>query len=150
MEKQKYAKIITVLLWVLLILSVGVYAWGALAGFEAKGGKMTDVLFYWTYIMIGIALCGVIIVGLYITIRNNPKSLIKLCLVAVAAVVLVAAAYFTASGAPALGFTGAVPPTESELKLTDTVLNLAYILGVGAILSIIVGEIVMSIRGKKA
>ena len=150
MEKQKYAKIIKVLLWVLLVLSVAVLVWGAMVGFEANDGKMTDVLLYWAYGMIGIALIAVICVGLYIAVRNNPKSLVKMGILAVAAAVLVAVAYFLASGAPAVGYTGAQLPTDSELKLTDTVLNLTYILGAGAILSIIIGEIVMSVRGKKA
>ena len=150
MEKQKYAKIIKALLWVLLVLSVAVLIWGAMVGFEANDGKMTDVLLYWAYGMIGIALFGVICVGLYIAIRNNPKSLVKLGIIAVAAAALVAVAYFLASGAPAMGYTASKLPTDSELKLTDTVLNLTYILGAGAILSIIVGEIIMSVRGKKA
>ena len=150
MEKQKYAKIIKALLWVLLILSVAVLVWGAMVGFEANDGKMTDVLLYWAYGMIGIALIGVICVGLYIAVRNNPKSLVKLGIIAVADAALVAVAYFLASGAPAMGYTAPKLPSDSELKLTDTVLNLTYILGAGAILSIIVGEIIMSVRGKKA
>jgi hypothetical protein len=67
-----------------------------------------------------------------------------------AAAVLCLVAYFLASGAPAIGFTGATPPTASELKLTDTVLNLTYILGAGAVLAIIVGEVISAIRTKKA
>ena len=60
MEKQKYAKIIKVLLWVLMILSLGVLILGTVKGFEANDGKMTDLLFYWAYVVLGIALVSVI------------------------------------------------------------------------------------------
>ena len=150
MEKQKYAKIIKVLLWVLLILSVGVLILGSVKGFEANDGKMTDLLLYWGYAMIGLALVCVICVGLYIAIRTNPKSLVKLGIILVGAAVLAFIAYLLASGKPAMGYNGTRIPTASELKMTDTILNLAYILGGAAIASIIVGEIVMSLRNKKA
>ena len=150
MEKQKYAKIIKVLLWVLMILSLGVLILGTVKGFEANDGKMTDLLFYWAYVVLGIALVSVICVGLYIAIRTNPKSLVKLGLILVGAAVLAFIAYLLASGAPAMGYNGSKVPTASELKMTDTILNLAYILGGAAIASIVVGEIVMSLRNKKA
>ena len=63
MENQKYAKIFKILLVVLLILSVGVLVWGFLTGFEANDGAATNVLLYWAYIVIGIALAAVICVG---------------------------------------------------------------------------------------
>ena len=148
MEKQKYAKLFKILLWVLMILSVGVLIWGWLAGFEANDGKMTNVLLYWAYIMVGIALFAVICVGLYVSATTNPKSLIKLGLIAVGVIVLVGIAYVLASGAPAVGLTSAKLPTDSELKMTDTVLNLAYILGGAAILAIIFGEVMSVIRKK--
>ena len=150
MEKQKYAKIIKVLLWVLMILSLGVLILGTVKGFEANDGKMTDLLFYWAYVVLGIALVSVICVGLYIAIRTNPKSLVKMGIIIAGAAVLAFIAYLLASGAPAMGYNGSKVPTASELKMTDTILNLAYILGGAAIASIVVGEIVMSLRNKKA
>jgi hypothetical protein len=54
-----------------------------------------------------------------------------------------------ASGAPAVGYSGAKLPSASELKMTDTILNLAYLVGGVAILSIIFSEVWMSIRNKK-
>jgi len=150
MEKQKYAKIIKVLLWVLMILSVGVLILGTMKGFEANDGKMTDLLLYWAYGMVGLALVSVVCVGLYIAIRTNPKSLVKMGIIIAGAAVLAFIAYLLASGAPAMGYNGSKVPTASELKMTDTILNLAYILGGAAIASIVVGEIVMSLRNKKA
>ena len=153
MEKQKYSIIFKVISWVLMIISIAVVVWGSVVGYlktVAADNGTVDPLLYWTYIMIGLALCAVIIVGLIISIRNNPKSLLKMLLVVVAAAVLIGVAYLTASGAPAVGYTGAKLPSDAELKLTDTVLNLAYILAAGAILSIVCGEVIMALKGKKA
>jgi hypothetical protein len=67
----------------------------------------------------------------------------------VAAAVLFGVCYLLASGAPAIGYTGAKLPTATELKMTDTILNLAYLVGGAAILSIIFSEVFMTIRNKK-
>ena len=48
-----------------------------------------------------------------------------------------------------LAVSGATAPTATELKMTDTILNLAYLVGAAAILSIICGEVLMTIRNKK-
>ena len=149
MEKQKYAKICKILLWVLIALSVAVLLWGSITGFEANDGTATDVLFFWAYVVLGIALVSVICVGLYVTATTNPKGLVKLGIVLVGAAVLFGIAYLLASGAPAIGFSGPTPPSASELKMTDTILNLAYIIGGAAILSIVCGEILIGIRNKK-
>ena len=149
MEKQKYAKICKILLWVLLALSVIVLIWGSLTGFEAKDGLATDVLFYWAYIVLGIALVAVICVGLYVRAKTDVKSLASIGIILVGACVLFGIAYLLASGAPAIGYSGAKLPTATELKMTDTILNLAYIVGGCAILSIIAAEVIMGIRNKK-
>ena len=49
--------------------------------------------------------------------------------------------------APAVGM--AQQPSASTLKLTDTILNLTYLTGGVAIVSIIVGEVVKGIRNKR-
>ncbi len=146
---QKYAKIFKILLWVLMILSVAVLVWGSLTGFEANDGTATNVLLYWAYIVLGIALVSVICVGLYVTAVTNPKGLIRIGVAILAAAVLFGICYVLASGAPAVGYSGAKLPSANELKMTDTILNLAYLVGGAAILSIIVGEVLMTIRNKK-
>ena len=152
MENQKYAKIFKIVLWVLMILSVAVLLWGMFKGYPAtvaEDNGTVDPLLYWAYIVLGIALASVICLGLYITATTNPKGLVKIGIAVVAAAVLFGICYVLASGAPALGFTGPEPPTATELKMTDTILNLAYLVGVVAILSIICSEVMMSIRNKK-
>ena len=149
MENQKYAKIFKIVLWVLMILSICVLVWGSIKGFEANDGAATDMLLYWAYIVLGIALVSVICIGLYVTATTNPKGLIKIGIAVVAAAVLFGICYLLASGDPAVGYSGAKLPTATELKMTDTILNLAYLVGGAAILSIIVSEVFMTIRNKK-
>ena len=149
MEKQNYAKIFKIVLWALLALSVAVLVWGSLTGFEANDGAATNVLLYWAYIVLGIALASVVCVGLYVTATTNPKGLIKIGVAILGAAVLFGLCYLLASGAPAVGYSGAKQPSATELKMTDTILNLAYLVGGAAILSIIVGEVLMTIRNKK-
>ena len=150
MENPLYAKIFKWISWALLIISVGLAVW-AFTRFGGSGeGAAVEAMLYWAYAMLILALVAVLCVGLYISATTDPKSLVRIGIGLVAAAVLCLVAYLLASGAPAIGFTGTTPPTASELKLTDTVLNLTYILGAGAIIAIIAGEIIAGIRTKKA
>ena len=151
MENQKYAKLVKIVLWVLMILSVAVLLWGMIKGYPANVAEdngTVDPLLYWAYIVLGIALVSVICVGLYVTATTNPKGLVKIGIAVVGAAVLFGVCYLVASGAPAIGYTGTKLPTATELKMTDTILNLAYLVGGAAILSIIVSEVIMTIRKK--
>ena len=134
---------------VLILISVAIVVWGFATGF-ADGNvakKPTDVLLNWAYIMLGLALCAWIIIGLIVSVKNDPKSLVKMGIALVGVVAVVAVAYLLAKGNPVPG--AAVTSTPGELKLTDTILNLTLIAGIGAVLAIIVGEIRMAIANKK-
>ena len=76
---------------------------------------------------------------------NNPKSLLKLGLGLVAIAAIVAVAYVLAPGTPAVGYLGE-PVSDGTLKLTDTILNLTYLLFGGALLALVVGWIVGATR----
>ena len=150
MENPLYAKIFKWVSWALLLISVGLTVW-AFTRFGGNGeGSAVETMLYWAYAMLALALCAVIVIGIYVSATTNPKSLVRIGLVLVGAAVVCLVAYLLASGKPALGFTGATPPTAGELKLTDTVLNLTYILGGGAIVAIVAGEIISGILNKKA
>ena len=150
MENPLYAKIFKWISWALLIISVGLAVW-AFTRFGGSGeGAAVETMLYWAYAMLIFALVAVLCIGLYISATTDPKSLVRIGVGLVAAAVLCLVAYLLASGKPALGFTGATPPSAGELKLTDTVLNLTYILGAFAIIAIIAGEIISGIRTKKA
>ena len=135
---------------VLILISIAILVWGFSAGFATPDKvalPATNVLLTWAAIMIGIALFCWIVIGLIVSVKNDPKSIVKMgiVLVGIAAVCLVA--YLLAKGDPVPG--AAVTATDGELKLTDTILNLTLIAGVGAILAIIAGEIRMAIANKK-
>ena len=129
----------------LIVISVILLIWGFSQGF---GGSTVDTLLYWTYCMLGLALFCVIVVGLIVGAKNDPKSLVRIGIAILGVAVLCLVAWLLAKGDPAVGYTG-IPVSAGTLKLTDTVLNLTYIVGAAAIVAIIVGEIRMSIASKK-
>ena len=146
---KNYSKLFKLVMLALVVISVVLLVWGFLAGFEANDGRAVEVLLWWAYIILGIAVAAVVIFGLIISAKNDPKSLVRLGigLLAIAAICFVA--YLFAPGKMPLQWTNAKVPTASELKLTDTILNLTYIAGALAIISIVVGEIRMAIASKK-
>ena len=146
---KNYSKLFKIVMLVLVIISVALLVWGFLAGFESNDGRAVEVLLWWAYIILGIAVAAVVIFGLIISAKNDPKSLVRLGigLLVIAAICFIA--YLLAPGKMPLQWNNAKVPTASELKLTDTILNLTYFTGALAILSIIVGEIVMAVRSKK-
>ena len=141
---KNFNKIFKWAMVVLLLVSVVLLVLGFVGGW--KEGNV-DALLGWTYIMVGLALAAVVIVGLVVGAINDPKSLVKLGLglVAVAAVCFVA--YLIAPGAPAMGMLE--QPSQATLKLTDTILYLTYFAGIVAVLAIVVGEIRLAITNKK-
>ena len=146
---KNYSKLFKLVMLVLIVISVALLVWGFLAGFEANDGRAVEVLLWWAYIILGIAVPAVVILGLILSAKNDPKSLVRLGigLLVIAAICFIA--YLLAPGKMPLQWTNAKMPTASELKLTDTILNLTYFTGALAVISIIVGEIVMAVRNKK-
>ena len=144
---NKYSKIIKWVLLALLVLSIVVFIGAWVYGFEKNDGLAVDVLFYWTYAMVGLALISIICIGGWIGVKNDKKFLWKILAVLGGAAVVVLAVYFLSPGSEALGILE--QPSKSTLTLTDTILNLTYLVGGLTILSIIVGEIVAGIRNKK-
>ena len=150
MGNPLYAKIVKWISLALLLISVGLSVW-AFTRFGGSGKEAAvETMLYWAYAMLILALFAVLCIGLYIAVKTDPKSLVRIGVAIAGAAVLCLVAYLLASGKPAIGFTGTTPPTAGELKLTDTVLNLTYILGAGAIVAIIAGEVISDIRNKKA
>ena len=128
----------------LIVVSVVLLVLGFAAGW--KEGNV-DTLLTWTYIMVGLALAAVIVVGLIIGAMNDPKSLVKLGIGLVVVAAVCFAAYLIAPGAPAMGMLQ--QPSAATLKLTDTILYLTYFAGIVAVLAIVVGEIRLAITNKK-
>ncbi|MCQ2158642.1 MAG: hypothetical protein MJY43_02320 [Bacteroidales bacterium] len=144
---KNYNKTFKTIMLALIAVSVIVLLFGWIFGFETSGAAATDALIIWTYIMVAIAALIIIGFGGYIGAKNDPKFLKKIGIVVGGAIVIVALVYLISPGKPAVGMLE--QPKEGALKLTDTMINLTYIAGAGAILSIIVGEVCRSIRDKK-
>ena len=142
---MKLNKIIKWGMVALIIASVALLLWGFSKGFE---GNTVDVLLYWTYCMLGLAIFCWVVIGLIVSAKNNPKSLVKIGLAILGVAALCLVAYLLAKGNPAMAYNGP-EVSAGTLKLTDTILNLTYITGGAAILAIIVGEIRMAIASKK-
>ena len=147
---KKYGLIFKLIELVLIVISVALLVWGFVKGFPATvadDNGTVDPLLFWTYIMLGLALVAILIVGLFIAIKNNPKVLVRYGLILLGIAALCLICYLLAKGNPAIGLT-TDQPDFMTLKLTDSVLNLTYIVGAASILAIIVGEVVMAIRNK--
>lgn len=135
---------------VLILVSVGLLVWGSVVGFTTNDGQAVDVLFYWAYVMVGLAVASWVLVGLVLMAKNNPKSLVKVGIVLVVAAALAFVAYLLAPGNPAVGRENVSPAdTLATLKLTDTVLNLTYFASAAAVVAIIIGEIRLAIINRK-
>ena len=144
MSSSKFEKIIKIMLWVLMIASTAITVWGFAVGFNDAS---VDTLLYWAYVLVIIGIAAAVLFGIAISAINNPKNLIKMGIELVAVVVVVGAVYFLSSGAPAQGYTGP-EVSPMTLKLTDTLLNLTYILCAMAVVAILGGGIYNAIRNK--
>ena len=142
---MKYAKIIKWILAVLFVVGIVFSFYGFAVGFESNGNAPVDNILYCAYAFAAVTILAVLFGVVVIGGINNPKNLIKLFLGLVAIVAIVAVAYVLAPGTPAVGYLG-TPVSDGTLKLTDTVLNLTYLLFGAAILSLVVGWIVGATR----
>ena len=142
---MKYEKIIKWILLALFVVGVVFSFYGFAVGFESNGDAPVDNMLYCAYAYAGIALLAVLLGVVVIGGINNPKSLLKLFIGLVVIAAIVAGAYFLAPGTPAVGYLGD-PVSDGTLKLTDTILNLTYLLFGAAILSLVVGWVVGAIR----
>ena len=142
---MKYEKIIKWVLVALFILGVIFSFYGFAVGFESNGNAPVDTMLYCAYAYAAIAILAVLFGVVVIGGMNNPKSLLWLLVGVVVIAVIIAGAYMLAPGTPAVGYLGA-PVSEGTLKLTDTILNLTYLLFGGSILALIAGWIIGATR----
>ena len=138
---MKYDKIIKWVLVALFAIGALLSVLGFAIGFDANGDAPVDIMLYcaYAYALVAIAavLFGVVVIGG----TNEPKSLIKLGIGIAAIVVIVVLAWLLAPGTPAVGYLGE-PVSEGTLKLTDTILNLTYLLFGGSLVALVAGWII--------
>ena len=142
---MKYEKIIKWVLAILFVVGVVFSFYGFAVGFESNGNAPVDNMLYCAYAFALTAILAVLFGVVVIGGINNPKSLLKLVLGLVVIAAIVAGAYFLAPGTPAVGYLGE-PVSDATLKLTDTILNLTYLLFGGALVALVVGWIVGATR----
>ena len=142
---MKYDKIIKWVLVALFVVGVILSFFGFAVGFEKAGNAPVDVMLYCAYAYALIAILAVVFGVVVIGGLNNPKSLVKLGVGIAAIVVIVLLAWLLAPGTPAVGYLGE-PVSDGTLKLTDTVLNLTYLLFGGSIVALIAGWIIGATR----
>ncbi|MBR2747580.1 MAG: hypothetical protein IKD95_04430, partial [Bacteroidales bacterium] len=105
MENPLYAKIFKWISWALLIISVVLAAWAFTRYNGGHGGapeeNAVQTMLYWAYAMVILALIAVFCIGIYVTAKTDPKSLVRIGIALAAAAALCLVAYVLASGAPA-------------------------------------------------
>lgn len=129
---------------VLLLVSILITAFAWWKGFNDLS---VNILFYWTYAMVAVAIFSIVFIAGWVGVKNDKKFLVKVLSVVGGTALVCAVVYFLSPGSPAIGI--AQQPSQSTLKLTDTILNLTYLISAVAILSIVVGTIVEGIRNKR-
>ena len=142
---MKYDKIIKWVLVALFVVGVVLSFLGFAVGFEKGGNAPVDVMLYCAYAYALIAILAVVFGVVVIGGMNDPKSLLKLGIGLAAIAAIVAGAYLLAPGTPAVGYLGE-PVSDGTLKLTDTILNLTYLLFGGSIVALIAGWIIGATR----
>ena len=142
---MKYDKIIKWVLVALFVVGVVLSFLGFAVGFEMGGNAPVDVMLYCAYAYALVAILAVVFGVVVIGGINDPKSLLKLGIGLAAIAVIIAGAYMLAPGTPAVGYLGE-PVSDGTLKLTDTILNLTYLLFGGSIVALIAGWIIGATR----
>ena len=149
-----------VTMWALILISVALVVVGFATGWPAiENGKPVEPgysdflpnvsrLLGWAYVVVGITLIAVVVIGLVIGVVNDPKSIVKLLIIVLGIAVVCYIVYRIAPGSAAQGNFEKAPDADT-LKLTDTVLYLTYFTGIVTVCSIIVGEIRLFIANRK-
>ena len=142
---MKYDKLIKWLLALLFVVGIVFSFYGFAVGFETNGNAPVDNMLYCAYAFAAIAILAVVLGVVVIGGINYPKSLLKLLLGLVVIAGVIAVAYVLAPGTPAVGYIGPEVPAGT-LKLTDTLLNLTYLLFGASLLSLVIGWVVGATR----
>lgn len=113
----------------------------------AQGDSSVNVILYSTYAMMAIVLIALCVIIFVINGMNNPMSLVKLLIGLAVIVGLVVGAWALAPGTMIQSET--LTPDQislTDLKMTDTVLYLAYLLMGGTFVALITSWIVGAVR----
>ena len=99
----------------------------------------------WTYVIVGIGLIAALISPVK-NLFTSPKAAVGALVGLVVAAAVIFGCYALSSAAPVPNSAGGFFEDVFELKFTDTVCYLAYLVGGVSVLSILVGEIRNAIK----
>ena len=149
---MKYEKIIKWVLAILFVVGVALSVYGFIVGWPTDDQKWdtslhfpVDLILWGAYAFAGITILAVVFGVFVIGGINNPKTLIGLLVGVIVIAAVVGGAWMLAPGTPAIGYMGD-PVSDFNLKLTDTMLSLTYLIFGAAIVSLIVGWVVGATR----
>ena len=149
---MKYEKIIKWVLAVLFVVGIVFSVYGFIVGWPTDDQKWdtslhfpVDLILWGAYAFAGITILAVVFGVFVIGGINNPKTLVGLLIGVIVIAAVVGGAWMLAPGTPAIGYMGE-PVSDFNLKLTDTMLSLTYLIFGAAIVSLIVGWVVGATR----
>lgn len=153
----KPGKVVTILLWVLAIVSVvlSVYVFIRCGALNEKNPEERDIMmgvinpmFIWTYILIIITALAAIVMPLPQLIRN-PKGLVRMLLGVLAFGVVILVAYLLSS-ADALPFAASHDPvSESTIRFADVNLYSMYIMFTLTIVTVLFSSVFVNVLRRK-
>ncbi|MBN2758606.1 MAG: hypothetical protein JXR51_15660 [Bacteroidales bacterium] len=157
MSNSNLSKILSVMLIVLMVVSVGLLLlfYKATSDIPAETdfdtqielyGSTLDVFMYWAYLLFGIAAVSAVIFPI-VRLFTRPKEAIKSLISVVVIAVFIAIAYSLSDGTilhlPGYDGPDNVPGT---LKFADTMIFTTYFLLVVAVLSIVYAEVSKALK----
>lgn len=147
LKVTKLLNILTIVMFAITVVLIGLFAFGGeLPNAQYSSPVYTDELIWWAYILLGITIILALVfpIGRLLT---NPKQAVKTLIAVVGICLLVLIAYSMSDGT-IMNLPGYDGPdnVEGTLKFADTILFTMYFLGIGAILAIIVTEIIRRVR----
>lgn len=147
LKVTKLLNILTIVMFVITAVLIGLFVFGGeLPNAQYSSPVYTDELIWWAYILLGITIIAALVFPLG-RLLTNPKQAVKTLIAVVGICLLVLIAYSMSDGT-IMNLPGYDGPdnVEGTLKFADTMLFTMYFLGIGAILAIIVTEILRRFR----
>lgn len=137
-------KLAKILEWILLGLSLVLLVAFFVMPHDVASDPAVNLFIVWAYVLLFAAI-ALVVVFLLKDVFSSKKSLVSFLLLLVGIVVLIAASYFLAKGGEVAT---SAPYTEQVSKLSDTVLNLTYIMFGASVLALIVTGVMNAIRNR--
>ena len=147
LKVTKLLNILTIAMFAITVVLVGLFFFGGeLPNAQYSPPVYTAQLIWWAYILFGLTALAALVfpIGRLLT---NPKQAVKTLIALVGVCLLVLIAYSMSDGT-IMNLPGYDGPdnVEGTLKFADTMLFTMYFLGIGAVLAIIVTEIIRRFR----